>query len=173
MDGYMMSEQYKLHICGNAPTCAGFDLESGEFMIAGYDGPIVECNKCGHDMQLKAGRFGKFFGCTNETCGNTRKLLKTGDVAAPPIHMEELLVPDEEDYFVLREGSAGIFLGASRYPKVRVIRKPRVKELISHANELDPKFSYMLSAPQEDEQGNDTFIHFARNARSLPYFDEG
>lgn len=165
MDGYMMSEQYKLHICGNAPTCPGFELESGEFMIAGYDGPIVECNKCGHDMQLKAGRFGKFFGCTNETCGNTRKLLKTGDVAAPPIHMEELLVPDEEDYFVLREGSAGIFLGASRYPKVRVIRKPRVKELISHANELDPKFSYMLSAPQEDEQGNDTFIHFARKTR--------
>lgn len=165
MDGYMMSEKYKLHICGNAPTCSGFELESGEFMIAGYDGPIVECNKCGHDMQLKAGRFGKFFGCTNEACGNTRKLLKTGDVAAPPIHMEELLVPDEEDYFVLREGSAGIFLGASRYPKVRVIRKPRVKELISHANELDPKFSYLLSAPQEDEQGNDTFIHFARKTR--------
>ena len=165
MDGYMMSEQYKLHICGNAPTCSGFEIESGEFMIAGYDGPIVECNKCGHDMQLKAGRFGKFFGCTNETCGNTRKLLKTGDVAAPPIHMEELAVPDEEDYFVLREGSAGIFLGASRYPKVRVIRKPRVKELISHANELDPKFSYILSAPKEDELGNDTFIHFARKTR--------
>ncbi|MCY4129924.1 MAG: type I DNA topoisomerase [Gammaproteobacteria bacterium] len=165
MDGYMMNEQFKLHICGNAPTCGGFELEPGEFMIAGYDGPIVECNKCGHDMQLKAGRFGKFFGCTNETCGNTRKLLKTGDVAAPPIHMEELQVPDEEDYFVLREGSAGIFLGASRYPKVRVIRKPRVKELISHANELDPKFSYMLSAPREDERGNDTFIHFARKTR--------
>lgn len=165
MDGYMMNEQYKLHICGNAPTCTGFELEEGEFMIAGYDGPIVECNKCGHDMQLRAGRFGKFFGCTNETCGNTRKLLKTGEVAAPPIHMEELQVPDEEDYFVLREGSAGIFLGASRYPKVRVIRKPRVKELISHANELDPKFSYMLSAPKEDELGNDTFIHFARKTR--------
>lgn len=165
MDSYMMSEKYKLHICGNAPTCPGFELEAGEFMIAGYEGPIVECNKCGSDMQLKSGRFGKFFGCTNEACGNTRKLLKTGDVAAPPIHMEELLVPEEEDYFVLREGSAGIFLGASKYPRVRVIRKPRVKELISHANELDPKFSYMLSAPKEDERGNDTFIHFARKTR--------
>ena len=165
MDGYMMSEAFKLHVCGNSPTCPGYEVEPGEFKIAGYDGPIVECNKCGHDMQLKTGRFGKFFGCTNETCDNTRKLLKTGEVAAPPIHMDELQVPNEEDYFVLREGSAGIFLGASKYPKVRVIRQLRVKELITHANELDPKFSYMLSAPHEDEKGNDTFVRFARKTR--------
>lgn len=165
MDGFVINSGQKLHVCGNAPTCPGYEIEEGEFQLSGSDRPLIECDKCGHDMEAKTGRFGPFYSCTNEACGNTRKILKTGEVAAPPIHMEELEVPDEEDYFVLREGSAGIFLGASKYPKVRVMRKPRVKELITHANEIDPKFSYMLSAPREDEKGNDTFVHFARRTR--------
>ncbi len=165
MDGFVINSGQKLHVCGNAPTCPGYEIEEGEFQLPGSDRPLIECDKCGHDMEAKTGRFGPFYSCTNEACGNTRKILKTGEVAAPPIHMEELEVPDEEDYFVLREGSAGIFLGASKYPKVRVMRKPRVKELITHANEIDPKFSYMLSAPREDEKGNDTFVHFARRTR--------
>ncbi len=165
MDGYMMNEHFKIHICGNAPNCDGFELEKGHFKIAGYDGPIVECNVCGSDMQLQVGRWGKYFSCTNTSCKNTRKPLPDGSVAAPPIHMEELRVDGEDDYFVLREGRAGIFLGASKYPKVRVIRQPRVKELISHANEVDPKFSYLLKAPSEDNQGNDAFIRFARKTR--------
>ncbi|MEG3387557.1 topoisomerase DNA-binding C4 zinc finger domain-containing protein, partial [Salmonella enterica] len=32
----------------------------GEFRIKGYDGPIVECEKCGSEMHLKMGRFGKY-----------------------------------------------------------------------------------------------------------------
>ena len=165
MDSFVISETHKLHICGNAATCTGYEIELGDFALPGSDKPTIECDKCGQDMEWRTGRFGQFYGCTNESCGNTRKILKSGEVAAPPIHMEELEVPEEEDYFVLREGSAGIFLGASKYPKVRVMRKPRIKELISHANELDPKFSYMLSAPLEDEKGNDTFVNFARKSR--------
>ena len=164
MDAFLIDESTKLHICGNS-YCKGHEIEHGRFHIKGYEGPIVECNKCGSDMQLRDGRFGKYFGCTDETCKNTRKLLKTGEVAAPPVHMEELKVADEDDYFVLREGSAGIFLGASKYPKVRVIRSPRIKELTTHANEIDPKFQYLLSAPSEDDKGNDTFVRFARKTR--------
>ena len=44
--------------------------------LKGYDGPIVECDKCGSDMHLKLGRFGKYMGCTS--CDNTRKILKNG-----------------------------------------------------------------------------------------------
>ncbi len=33
----------KLHVCGNNPTCDGYEIEEGEFRIKGYDGPIVEC----------------------------------------------------------------------------------------------------------------------------------
>ena len=25
----------------------------GQFRIKGYDGPVIECDKCGADMQLK------------------------------------------------------------------------------------------------------------------------
>jgi Zn-finger domain associated with topoisomerase type I len=31
------------------------------FKIRGYDGPTLSCHKCGSEMQLKTGRFGKYF----------------------------------------------------------------------------------------------------------------
>ncbi len=83
MDSYLIDEPRKLHVCGNNPDCPGFEVESGKFKIKGYDGPILECDKCGAEMQLKTGRFGKYFGCTSEDCKNTRKLLRNGE-AAPP-----------------------------------------------------------------------------------------
>ncbi len=83
MDSYLIDEQRKLHICGNSPDCDGHEIERGRFRIKGYDGPTIECDKCGSEMQLKSGRFGKYFGCTNETCKNTRKLLRNGEVAPP------------------------------------------------------------------------------------------
>ncbi|WP_250203361.1 inverse autotransporter beta domain-containing protein, partial [Escherichia coli] len=42
------------------PTCDGYEIEEGEFRIKGYDGPIVECEKCGSEMHLKMGRFGNW-----------------------------------------------------------------------------------------------------------------
>ena len=77
MDSYIVDENRKLHVCGNNPECDGFTVENGVFKVKGYEGPLIECDKCGSDMQLKTGRFGKYFGCTNEECKNTRKLLET------------------------------------------------------------------------------------------------
>lgn len=79
MDAYLLDEKHKLHICGNNPDCPGYEIEEGQYRIKGYEGPSLECDKCGSEMQLKTGRFGKFFGCTNPTCKNTRKLLKNGE----------------------------------------------------------------------------------------------
>ena len=73
MDSYVI-DAHKIHICGNNPNCDGYLIEEGSFKIKGYDGPVVECDKCGADMHLKLGRFGKYMGCTN--CDNTRKILK-------------------------------------------------------------------------------------------------
>ncbi|XPE55648.1 topoisomerase DNA-binding C4 zinc finger domain-containing protein [Shigella flexneri] len=42
---------------------------------------VVECEKCGSEMHLKMGRFGKYMGCTNDECKNTRKILRNGEVA--------------------------------------------------------------------------------------------
>ena len=74
MDSYLIDEGRKLHVCGNNPDCVGFEVEEGKFKIKGYDGPILECDKCGAEMQLKNGRFGKYFGCTAAECKNTRKM---------------------------------------------------------------------------------------------------
>lgn len=166
MLSYLVDEGHKLHICGNNPDCSGFEIEEGQFKIKGYDGPVLECDKCGAEMQLKSGRFGKYFGCM--ACKNTRKLLRNGEPAPPkadPVPMPELACEKVEDHFLLRDGAAGIFLAASQFPKHRETRAPKVLELKPHANELDPKFSYLLDAPEADPDGNPAIIRFARKTK--------
>lgn len=165
MNSYLMDETHKLHICGNSPDCPGFEVEEGKFRIKGYDGPVIECDKCGAEMQLKTGRFGKYFGCTNPECKNTRKLLRNGEAAPPkaePVHMPELPCEKTEGYFILRDGAAGIFLASSAFPKSRETRAPLVKELLPHRDELDPKYDYLCDAPVEDDEGNPAVVRFSR-----------
>ncbi|WP_163560084.1 type I DNA topoisomerase [Halomonas sp. NO4] len=168
MDSYLIDETRKLHICGNSPDCDGHEVETGRFRIKGYDGPTIECDKCGSEMQLKSGRFGKYFGCTNEGCKNTRKLLKSGEVAPPkidPIPMPELACQKVDDHYVLRDGASGLFLAASKFPKNRETRPPLVRELKAHAEELPEKYRYLLDAPSEDPEGRPAQIRFSRKAK--------
>ncbi|NAW35609.1 type I DNA topoisomerase [Halomonas alimentaria] len=168
MDSYLIDETRKLHICGNSPDCDGYEVEHGKFRIKGYDGPTIECDKCGSEMQLKSGRFGKYFGCTNSECKNTRKLLRSGEVAPPkmdPIDMPELACQKVDDHYVLRDGASGLFLAASKFPKNRETRPPLVKELKAHAEELPEKYRYLLDAPSEDPDGRPAQIRFSRKAK--------
>ena len=165
MDSYLIDEKRRLHLCGNNPDCSGFIVETGEFRLKGYEGPSLDCDKCGAEMQLKSGRFGKYFGCTNEKCSNTRKLLRNGEAAPPkadPISMPELKCRNVDDHYVLRDGAAGIFLAASAFPKHRETRAPLVSEIQAHGNELDPKYRFLLSAPDTDPDGNATVIKYSR-----------
>ena len=165
MDSYLIDESRKLHVCGNNPDCDGFEVEAGQFKIKGYDGPIVECEKCGHDMQLKSGRFGKYFGCTNEECSNTRKLMRNGEASPPrmdPIPMPDLACERVEDHYLLREGAGGLFLAASQFPKHREIRNPKIEELIPLKDRLQEKFHYLLEAPTEDKEGNKSIVRWSR-----------
>ena len=167
MDSYLLDTTRKLHICGNNPDCPGYEVEEGTFKIKGYDGPTIECDKCGSEMQLKTGRFGKYFGCTNDACKNTRKLLKNGQPAPPkmdPVTMPELRCEKVEDHYVLRDGASGIFLAASQFPKHRETRAPLVEELLPHKQEIDPKYHFLLTAPTEDGEGNKTIIRYSRKA---------
>jgi DNA topoisomerase-1 len=168
MDAYLIDEKRKLHVCGNNPDCPGYEVEHGEFKIRGYDGPVIECDKCGADMQLKTGRFGKYFGCTSEDCKNTRKLLRNGEAAPPkmdPVDMPELTCETVEDHYVLRDGASGMFLAASKFPKNRETRAPLVEELLPHKDEIDPKYNYLLTAPTEDDQGNKTLVRYSRKTK--------
>ena len=168
MDSYLLDETRKVHICGNNPDCSGFEVEQGQFKIKGYDGPTLECDRCGSEMQLKSGRFGKYFGCTNDECKNTRKLLKNGEAAPPkmdPIPMPELACQKVDDTYVLRDGAAGLFLAASQFPKNRETRAPQVAELLSHQAELPQKYHYLLDAPRADTDGNPSIIRYSRKTK--------
>ncbi len=168
MDSYLIDEKRKIHVCGNNPDCAGYEVEHGAFKLRGYDGPLIECDKCGSDMQLKSGRFGKYFGCTSETCKNTRKLLRSGEAAPPkmdPVIFPELRCEKVDDHYVLRDGAAGLFLAASKFPKNRETRAPLVAELLPHKDEIDPKHLYLLAAPIADKDGNKAIIRFSRKTQ--------
>lgn len=168
MDSYLIDEQRKLHVCGNNPDCAGFEVEAGKYKIKGYDGPTLDCDKCGSEMQLKTGRFGKYFGCTSAECKNTRKLLRSGEAAPPkmdPVPMPELICDKVEDHFVLRDGAAGLFLAASQFPRHRETRAPLLKELLPHREEIDPKYTFLFAGPVEDSQGNSAQIRYSRKTK--------
>jgi len=168
MDAYLLDETRKLHICGNNPDCSGYEVEQGQYRIKGYEGPSLECDKCGSQMQLKTGRFGKFFGCTNAECKNTRKLLKSGEAAPPkmdPVKMPELKCEKVNDTYILRDGASGLFLAASQFPKNRETRAPLVLELIPHKDEIDSKYHFLLEAPKKDPEGRAAVIRYSRKTK--------
>ena len=168
MDSYLVDEGRKLHACGRNPDCEGYEVERGAFQIKGYDGPLLECDKCGDEMQLKSGRFGKYFGCNAEECRNTRKLLRSGEPAPPkvdPIPMEHLKCEKCDDFYLLRDGAAGIFLAASQFPKHRETRAPTVDEIKSVADRLDPKYQFLATAPATDHEGRPAMVRFARKTK--------
>ncbi|QKJ59000.1 MULTISPECIES: type I DNA topoisomerase [Serratia] len=168
MDSYLIDNQRKLHVCGNNPACDGYEIEQGEFRLKGYDGPIVECEKCGSEMHLKMGRFGKYMGCTNENCKNTRKILRSGEVAPPkedPVPLPELPCEKSDAYFVLRDGAAGVFLAANTFPKSRETRAPLVEELLRFKDRLPEKLRYLADAPVADPEGNKTMVRFSRKTK--------
>jgi DNA topoisomerase-1 len=169
MTEYLLDEHTKLHLCGNNPDCASFGFEEGAFKIKGYEGPTLACDKCGAEMQLKTGRFGKYFGCTGQVddapCKNTRKLLRNGEAAPPkmdPVPMPELQCEKVDDTYLLRDGAAGLFLAASQFPKNRETRAPYIDELLPHQNEIDPKYQFLMKAPQADPNGRRVLVKFSR-----------
>lgn len=168
MDAYIIDDSRKLHVCGRNPDCDGYEIEQGQFKLKGYEGPSIECDRCGSEMQLKNGRFGKYMGCTNDTCKNTRKILKNGDIAPPkedPVPLPELKCTQSDAHFVLRDGAAGLFLAASNFPKSRETRAPLVEELKRFRDRLSPKHQYLADAPASDPDGNASIVRFSRKTK--------
>ncbi|HDN9005867.1 MULTISPECIES: type I DNA topoisomerase [Aeromonas] len=168
MDAYIIDDSRKLHVCGRNPDCDGYEIEKGQFKLKGYEGPSIECDRCGSEMQLKNGRFGKYMGCTNETCKNTRKILKNGDIAPPkedPVPLPELKCTQSDAHFVLRDGAAGLFLAASNFPKSRETRAPLVEELKRFKDRISAKHKYLAGAPLTDPDGNPAIVRFSRKTK--------
>ena len=168
MDAYIIDDSRKLHVCGRNPDCDGYEIEKGQFKLKGYEGPSIDCDRCGSEMQLKNGRFGKYMGCTNETCKNTRKILKNGDIAPPkedPVPLPELKCTQSDAHFVLRDGAAGLFLAASTFPKSRETRAPLVEELQRFKDRISAKHKYLAGAPLTDADGNPAIVRFSRKTK--------
>lgn len=168
MTPFLLDATRKVHICSNTPECTGFKVETGKYLLPQQDTPTIECDKCGSDMELKSGRFGRFFACTNSECSNTRKVLKNGEAAPPkmdPIAMESLACRKVDDFYLLRDGANGLFLAASKFPKNRETRAPKLLEILPYKQQLDSKYHFLLDGPTSDPDGNDTIVRFDRKKK--------
>ena len=118
-------------------------------------------------MQLKSGRFGKYFGCSSDDCKNTRKLLRSGEPAPPKVDPIPTDIPCEkcEDIYLLRDGAAGVFLAASQFPKHRETRAPLVDEILPLKDQLDEKYRFLADAPRKDRDGNPSKVRFLRKTK--------
>ncbi|KAL8205066.1 UNVERIFIED_CONTAM: hypothetical protein K2H54_000021 [Gekko kuhli] len=143
MDAYIIDDSRKLHVCGRNPDCDGYEIEKGQFKLKGYEGPSIECDRCGSEMQLK------------------KRPLRQED----PVPLPELKCTQSDAHFVLRDGAAGLFLAASNFPKSRETRAPLVEELKRFKERLSPKHQYLADAPASDPDGNAAIVRFSRKTK--------
>jgi DNA topoisomerase-1 len=119
--------------CTNYPECKNTrDLAkpasvngNGEVSAEAAENPYADetCEKCGRPMTLKRGRFGQFLACTGyPECKTTRKITKSGTVAAAPVMLEEQC-PDCGSQLAIRQGPYGEFTACSRYPDCKYIKR--------------------------------------------------
>ena len=164
MDGYIIDETRKLHICSSSPICLGTKLEEGNFIKPkNGEEELIDCHKCDAKMELKLGRFGKYFAC--QSCTATRQLMKDGKlkpVFMDPIEMSDLKCQKCDDIYLLRDSLKGLFLAASQFPKNRETRAPIVGEVKSVLSKLPEKHQIFSSAPDKDPDGDDLVVRFNR-----------
>lgn len=69
----------------------------------------IDCEKCGHPMVYKMGRYGKFMACSNfPECRNTKPILKKIGVTCPTCHKGEVVERKSK--------KRRVFYGCERYP---------------------------------------------------------
>lgn len=89
-----------------------------------------KCEKCGSEMVIKIGRFGKFMACSNyPDCKNTKKIDSNGDAVSNEPKMLEEKCPECGANLVLRHGRYGEFKGCSKYPDCKFIKKEASEDL--------------------------------------------
>jgi DNA topoisomerase-1 len=86
----------------------------------------IKCSKCGSEMVIRWGRFGKFLACSNfPACKNTQELSK--EVSPAGVAESEAPVTDPCDKcgrpMVLKKGRYGNFFACSGYPECKNTRK--------------------------------------------------
>ena len=76
----------------------------------------IKCDKCGSDMDIKMGRFGKYLACTNyPECQNIKSLKEFAPNGGAPEPTGDIC-PKCGSKTVFREGKFGRFIGCEKYP---------------------------------------------------------
>lgn len=76
----------------------------------------VKCEKCGHDMDVKIGRYGKFLACTNyPECKNIRPIKEIKKEEKEP-EFTGAICPKCGGKTIFRSGKFGKFIGCENYP---------------------------------------------------------
>ncbi len=76
----------------------------------------IKCDKCGSDMDIKIGRYGKFLACTNyPECKNIKSLKEISNGSNEPEFTGDTC-PKCGSRTVYREGKFGKFIGCEKYP---------------------------------------------------------
>lgn len=85
------------------------------------------CEKCGHPMVIKLGRFGKFLACSGyPECKNTKEISKDGKIVPEEAINEKC--PECGKPLVKKHGRFGPFIACSGYPECKYIKKEPPKE---------------------------------------------
>ncbi|MFA9558096.1 type I DNA topoisomerase [Evansella sp. AB-rgal1] len=105
-----------------------------------------DCEKCGHEMVYKMGRFGKFMACSNfPDCRNTKAIVKEVGVKCPQCH--------EGNVVERKSKKRRIFYGCDRYPECEFISwdKPIARKC--------PKCDHMLVEKKTKKGVNVQCVH--------------
>ena len=81
---------------------------------------------------------------------NTRKILKSGEVAPPKegaSTFPELKCENPMHILYSRDGASGVFMLAHNFPKSRETRPVKIAELVQHRERLPEKLAYLADAP--------------------------
>ncbi len=105
------------------------EADGGMADVKGEAGRTDEtCEKCGKEMVIKFGRFGKFLACSGyPECKNTKKIAKDGTIVErpemPPDEPTEFTCPTCSKPMVRKHGRFGVFIACSDYPKCKTTKQ--------------------------------------------------
>ena len=92
------------------------------------NGPDIPCPLCGKPMSARAGRFGKFLGCTGyPECKHTINIGPDGmPIAAPAGEVSDAVCEKCGKPMAVKRGRFGTFLGCTGYPECKnIVKTPR------------------------------------------------
>ncbi len=116
--------------CANYPKCRNTKEfrrnEEGEIEIIENEALTEKCEKCGAEMVIKNGRYGKFLACSRyPRCKNTKKILINGEGKFEVAQEEESAeqCPNCGATMLVKRGRFGKFLACSNYPTCQTTKK--------------------------------------------------